>query len=67
LDERHALLDPGLQSGIVWIKLQDGDALGIDAEVLDQNGQRAPRYRAKTDEQDSARKCNHRFSSPLWW
>jgi hypothetical protein len=38
LEERHAPLDPGLQSVVVWIKVYDGDALGINAEVLDQNG-----------------------------
>ena len=27
LDESHALLDPGLQSGVVWLKIDDGDAL----------------------------------------
>ena len=67
LDEGHALLDPGLQSVVVWLEVHDGDALGIDAEVLDQNGQRATRHRSKTDEQDSIRKCNHRYSSPLWY
>ena len=66
LDESHALLDPGLQSVVVWLKVNDGDALGIDAEVLDQNGQRATRYRSKTDEQDSIRKCDHCYSSPRW-
>ena len=65
LDESHALLDPGLQRGIVWLKVYDGDALGIDAEVFDQNGQRATRHRSKTDEQDSIRKPNHRYSSFL--
>ena len=33
-DEGHALLDPGLQSRLVWLKVHDGDALGIDADVL---------------------------------
>jgi hypothetical protein len=58
-DEGHALLDPGLQSRLVWRKVHDGDALGIDADVLQQNGQRTPRYGPKTDEQDSMRKCQH--------
>src|SRR5215510_3933840 len=56
-NEGHALLDPGLQSCRVWRKVHDGDALGIDPDVLQQNGQRAPRYSPKTDEQDSLRKC----------
>ena len=64
LDEGHALLDPGLQSGVVWLKVHDGDPLGIDTEVFDQNGQRTTRHRSKTDEQDSIRKCNHRYGSP---
>ncbi len=64
LDERYALLDPGLQSVVVRLKVDDGDALGIDADVLDQNGQRATRYRSKTDKQDSIRKCNHCFFLP---
>ena len=66
LDEGHALLDPGLQSGVVWLKVHDGDPLGVDAEVFDQNGQRTTRHRSKTDEQDSIRKCNHRYVPPLW-
>jgi hypothetical protein len=35
LDEGHALLDPWLQSRLVWLKVHDGDALRIDAEVFD--------------------------------
>ncbi len=66
LDESHALLDPRLQSVVVWLKIYDGDVLGIDTEVFDQNGQRATRYCSKTDEQDSIRKPNHPYSSPLW-
>ena len=66
LDESHALLDPGLQSGVVGLEVNDGDAFGIDVQVLDQNGQRATRHRSKTDQQDSIRKCNHDYSSPLW-
>ena len=31
LDERHALLDPGLQSVVVGLKVYDGNALGINA------------------------------------
>jgi hypothetical protein len=31
----------------------------------EQNGQGATRYRSKTDEQDSIRKCDHSFP-PLW-
>src|SRR4030095_16300596 len=58
-DEGHALLDPGLQSRLVWRKVHAGDTLGIDADVLQQNGQRAPRYGPKTDEQDSMRKGQH--------
>ena len=58
LDESHALLDPGLQSGVVWVKFYDGDAFGIDTKMLDQNGQRATRYRSKTNEHDSIRKFN---------
>jgi hypothetical protein len=34
----------------------------VNAEVLDQNGQRATGYRSKANEQDSIRKCDHRFS-----
>src|SRR5262249_61757187 len=33
-NEGHALLDPGLQSCRVWRKVHDGDALGIDPDVL---------------------------------
>src|SRR5262245_9804542 len=51
-DEGHALLNPGLQSRLIWLKVHDGDAFGIDADVLQQNGQCAPRHGAKTNEQD---------------
>ena len=48
-DEGHALLDQGLQRRLVWLKVHDGDVRGIDADVLQQNGQRAPRHGPKTD------------------
>jgi hypothetical protein len=33
--------------------------------VLQQNGQRAPRYGPKTDEQDSIRECQHLLALPV--
>src|SRR5215468_10497363 len=64
-DEGHALLNPGLQSRLVWLKVHDGDAFGIDSDVLQQNGQCAPRHGAKTNEQDAIRKCKHLLALPV--
>ena len=59
LDERHALLDPGLEDRVVGIEVHDRDALRIDLDVPQQDGQRAPRDGPETDEQDSMRKGRH--------
>ena len=66
LDESHALGDPGLQGFVVLVEVDRGDALGIDLEVMDQDGQRAARHRSKAHEYDSIRKFNHRYFSPSW-
>ena len=64
LDEGHPLLDPGLQGRGVRIEIDDGDALRIDVDVPQQNGQRAPRDGAKADEQDSLREWWHLVLTP---
>ena len=56
LNERHALLDPGLEDRVIGIEVHDGDALRIHLDVPQQDGQRAPCHSPKTDEQDSMRK-----------
>ncbi len=58
-DEGHALLNPGLEGRLVWLKVKDGDLCGVDAEMFDQNGQRATRHRAKTEKQDFIGKFEH--------
>jgi hypothetical protein len=59
LDESYALRDPGLQSFVVLVKVDDGNALWIDIDVLDQDGNSATRYCSKTYENDPIRKFQH--------
>ena len=59
LDEGDPPFEPGPQRRLVRIELHDGDALRIDVEVAQQDGQCAPRDGAKAHEQNSMRKCQH--------
>ena len=48
----------GLSAASSGLEIDDGDALRIDVDVPQQNGQRAPRDRAETDEQNSMGKVS---------
>ena len=64
LDEGHAALDPGPERRLVRSEIHDGDALRIDVDEAQKNGQRASRDGPETNEQDSVRKGQHPVCDP---
>ena len=61
LDEGHAALDPGPERRLVWSEIHDGDALRIDVDEAQKNGERASRDGPEPNEQDFVRKGQHRI------
>ena len=59
LDQRHSLLDPRPERGLVGVEFEDRDLARMDLKVLEQNRNRAARYGAETDKQDTLAEREH--------
>ena len=59
-----AALDPGSERHLVWSEIHDGDALRVDVDEAQQNGERASRDSPETNEHNPVRKGQHPVSLP---